>query len=74
MEKLILSIIEFKKASLSRLGYQVITCTSSNKALEIFQSDPDQFDLVITDMAMPNMSGDRLAGELIKIRKEILTL
>ncbi len=35
---------------------------------------PDIFDLVITDMAMPNMSGDKLASELIKIRPDIPVL
>ncbi len=34
-------------------------------------SDPDRFDLVITDMDMPNMSGDSLAQTLIKIRPDI---
>jgi len=32
---------------------------------------PDKFDLVITDMTMPNMSGDKLASELVKIRSDI---
>lgn len=76
MEKILLvddesAIIALEKASLSRLGYQVTTCISSTEALEIFLSGPDQFDMVITDMAMPNLSGDRLAGELIKIRPDI---
>jgi CheY-like chemotaxis protein len=45
--------------------------TSSVDALEAFRANPDKFDLVITDMAMPNMSGDTLASELIKIRPDI---
>jgi CheY-like chemotaxis protein len=65
------AVIALEKASLSRLGYQVTTCTVSTEALDIFRSGPDQFDLVITDMAMPKMSGDRLAVELIKIRPDI---
>jgi CheY-like chemotaxis protein len=56
---------------LARLGYQVTTCADSTEALEIFRSGPDQFDLVITDMSMPKMSGDKLAVELIKIRGDI---
>jgi len=44
--------------------------TDSVAALERFQSTPDDFDLLITDMAMPNMSGDQLAAELIKARKD----
>ncbi len=65
------AIIALEKASLSRLGYHVTSCTSSIEALKIFQSNLDQFDLVITDMAMPKMSGDKLAVELIKIRPDI---
>ena len=45
--------------------------TSSVEALEAFRADPTKFDVVITDLAMPNMSGDKLAGELIKIRPDI---
>jgi two-component system cell cycle sensor histidine kinase/response regulator CckA len=41
------------------------------EALELFRSKPAYFDLVITDMAMPNMTGDKLAVELIKIRPDI---
>jgi len=53
------------------LGYSVTSRTSSLEALEAFRANPDKFDVVITDMAMPNMSGDKLAAELIKIRPDI---
>ena len=56
---------------LKRLGYSVTTCTSSMEAYELFRKKPDDFDLVITDMTMPNMTGDRLAVELMKIRPDI---
>jgi CheY-like chemotaxis protein len=56
---------------LERLGYHVTLRTSSIEALEAFRANPDKFDLVITDMTMPNMTGDKLAGELIKIRSDI---
>jgi PAS domain S-box-containing protein len=65
------SIITMEEQVLARLGYQVTTCADSTEALEIFRSGPDQFDLVITDMSMPKMSGDKLAVELIKIRGDI---
>jgi len=65
------AIIEMEKQMLERLGYQVTSCTSSTKALETFWAGPDKFDLVITDMAMPNMAGDKLAAELIEIRSDI---
>ena len=56
---------------LKRLGYTVTTRTSSIEALELFQSKPNDFDLVITDMTMPNLTGDKLAIELMKIRPDI---
>jgi two-component system cell cycle sensor histidine kinase/response regulator CckA len=56
---------------LSRLGYRLTTCTSSNGALELFRQSPQEFDLVITDMTMPHMPGDVLARELISIRPDI---
>jgi len=59
---------------LERLGYQVTSRTSSIEALEAFRDSPDKFDLVITDMAIPNMSGDRLSAELTKIRSDIPVL
>ena len=57
--------------ALERLGYTVSIRTSSIEALELFRTKPNEFDLVITDMTMPNMTGDRLAIELMKIRPDI---
>lgn len=56
---------------LKRLGYVTTVRTSSLEALELFKRRPNDFDLVITDMTMPNMTGDKLAIELIKIRPDI---
>lgn len=56
---------------LESLGYSVTTRTSSVDALELFQDRPDDFDLVVTDMTMPNMTGDKLAIELMKISPDI---
>ncbi len=67
-------LITLQKAMLERLGYQVTSRSSSIEALEAFRANPDKFDIVITDMAMPNMSGDKLAVELIKIRPDIPVL
>ncbi|MCP3872146.1 MAG: response regulator, partial [Desulfobacteraceae bacterium] len=64
-------ILEMEKLLLERLGYQVTSHASSIDALEVFRTSPDKFDLVITDMAMPNMPGDKLAAELTKIRPDI---
>jgi PAS domain S-box-containing protein len=56
---------------LERLGYAVTTRTSSAEAYELFKSKPNDFDMVITDMTMPNMTGDKLATELMRIRSDI---
>ena len=64
-------IIAMEKQVLERLGYQVTSRTGSMEALEAFRANPDKFDLVITDMSMPKMSGDKLASELVRIRPDI---
>ena len=59
------------KRLLARLGYRVTARTDSLKALELFRQKPDEFDLVITDMTMPAMTGDVLAANIISIRPDI---
>ena len=56
---------------LAALGYDVVTRTSSEEALELFKSQPNSFDLVITDMTMPTMTGDKLAREMMNIRSDL---
>ncbi len=65
------SIANILRQMLERLGYTVSPMTDSVQALALFQSNPDDFDLVITDMSMPKMSGTQLAGELMKVRKNV---
>ena len=64
-------LVEIGSQMLERLGYEVVTKRSSVQALELFRAEPDRFDLVITDMTMPEMTGDKLARELMKIRPDI---
>ncbi len=64
-------IVEMTKLMLESSGYKVLGKTGSLNALTAFKERPAHFDLVITDMAMPDMSGDRLAVELMKIRPDI---
>lgn len=64
-------LAEMSKMALESLGYQVTSLTSSGKALEIFQANPESFDLVITDMTMPEMTGDILAQRLMEVRHDI---
>ncbi|MBI4774281.1 MAG: PAS domain S-box protein [Deltaproteobacteria bacterium] len=59
------------KEMLARLGYQVTAETSSTNALNLFKAKPTQFDLVITDLTMPKLSGLQLAQELTRIRSDI---
>lgn len=66
-----LAITTMGSQLLMQLGYRVTTRTSSIEALALFRKKPDFFDLVITDMTMPNMTGDKLAAEMLKIRKDI---
>jgi PAS domain S-box-containing protein len=65
------TLIDLGESMLKKLGYQVETRTRPDEALEIFRAAPDKFDLVISDMTMPGMTGDILAAELMKIRSDI---
>jgi CheY-like chemotaxis protein len=64
-------IIEMEQQMLERLGYRVTARASSQEALEVFAAGPNQFDLVITDMTMPSMTGDLLARKLLEMRSDI---
>ena len=67
-------LIDLTKKMLENLGYTVVTRTSSIEALELFRNNPDKFDLVITDMTMPAMTGDKLTQRILEIRKDILVI
>ncbi len=64
-------LVEIGKQMLERLGYTVAARTSSVEALELFKAQPGRFDLVITDIVMPNMTGETLAKKLMDIRADI---
>jgi len=64
-------IVQLEKRILERLGYQVTDANSSIDALKVFQENPGIFDLAITDMNMPNMTGVQLAEKLIAIKPDI---
>jgi len=65
------ALLDIGKQMLASLGYQVETRISSIEALELFKARPDRFDLIITDMTMPHLTGERLAKEVMAIRSGI---
>jgi len=65
------SVIIIVREILQRLGYQVTTYNDSNNALAFFRKEPERFDMVITDMEMPGLTGDKLSAELVQIRPGI---
>jgi len=67
-EKSVLNIIE---TILSRFGYKVRSHNISIDALKSFKNAPSEFDLVITDMTMPGLTGDQLVAEIKNLRPEI---
>ncbi|MDO9264269.1 MAG: response regulator, partial [Desulfosalsimonadaceae bacterium] len=65
------SIMDLGRQVLEQLGYQVEALTSSVKALELFKAGPETFDLIITDMTMPKMTGAKLAQEILAVRPDM---
>lgn len=62
------SLLEVSARNLTKLGYVITARTSSVEALAAFRAMPNKFDLVLTDQAMPNMTGLDMAREILKIR------
>ncbi len=65
------AITDITGTMLKRLGYKTEIKNDPAEALELFRSKPHMFDLVITDMTMPHMSGIKLSKELKEIRPDI---
>lgn len=64
-------LVDLGTEMLTNLGYHTESFTNPIQAQEIFSQQPDHYDLVITDMTMPQMTGVQLSKNLLKIRKEI---
>lgn len=64
-------IIKPLKKMLRNLGYSVMAFTSSLEALEAFTNNPDIFDLIVTDLSLPDMSGIQLSEAILKIRPKM---
>ena len=56
---------------LKKLGYKVTISTSSTEALKVFTENPKSFDIIITDMTMPEMTGAQLAAKILEIRSKM---
>ena len=65
------AIIEILSQTLSQAGYQITAATDPQEALDIFSQQPADFDLVITDLTMPQLTGDRLAQNMLAIRPDM---
>ncbi|MCP3871985.1 MAG: response regulator, partial [Desulfobacteraceae bacterium] len=65
------SIANMTEKILERLGYKIEKRLNPVKALELFKAKSDFFDLIITDMTMPQMTGVNLAEKLKEIRPDI---
>lgn len=64
-------LIEMLQHVFGHLGYEVVGINGSVEALALFRRDPMRFDLVITDLTMPDMTGAELAKELLTVRPDI---
>jgi PAS domain S-box-containing protein len=64
-------LTDIGREMLESIGFEVVTRTSSIEALEAFRFRADDFDLIITDQSMPNMTGMEFAHEVLKIRPDI---
>jgi PAS domain S-box-containing protein len=64
-------IADIVKGMLETLGYRVAVRTSPIEALEAFRDHPDGFDLMVTDLIMPKMSGLELAEKILQIRPDL---
>ena len=65
------AITKLGRIALERMGYNVTPVSDGKQALEIFAANPERFDLVVTDQTMPNMTGETLVHELLKLKPGI---
>ncbi|MCP4162059.1 MAG: response regulator [Deltaproteobacteria bacterium] len=55
---------------LKEIGYNITSFSDPLSAYKAFEEDPDKYDLIITDQTMPDLTGDKLAEKIFKIRKD----
>jgi two-component system, cell cycle sensor histidine kinase and response regulator CckA len=66
-----LLLVKIQKRQLENLGYTVVATENSTEVLEKIRSHPDQFDVLITDQTMPNLTGEELAEKVLKIKPDM---
>ncbi len=65
------AVLKITGSLLKKFGYRVTSVESSTEAFDLFQKHPEDFDLVITDMTMPVMTGEVLAKKILSARPDI---
>jgi PAS domain S-box-containing protein len=68
------SVAKLGKRHLKALGYEPVAITDPVEALEMIKAEPDRFDLIISDMAMPNLPGDQLITEILSVKPSMPTI
>jgi PAS domain S-box-containing protein len=64
-------LVELAKVMLPKFGYRVSVAADAQQALELFRADPERYDILVTDLDMPGMTGDALIGEIHAIRPSL---
>ena len=67
-------LCKFYQQFLKTQGYRITTCTDPVLALARFEEDPTAFDLVLSDVTMPGMTGDKMGRRMLAIRPELPVL
>jgi PAS domain S-box-containing protein len=65
------ALVHLITRTLGRLGYKVTGETNPVRAVELFRSNPKAYDVVVTDLTMPQLSGFDLSAQLLAIRPEV---
>lgn len=68
------ALLKLMETFLGRMGYQVASNTSASAALARFEAAPDDFRLVVTDLTMPEMSGEQMALRMVGLNPKIRVL
>jgi CheY-like chemotaxis protein len=64
-------LVRLAEEVLASIGYEPVGCVGAQQALQVFQSDPQRFDALVTDVVMSGMEGPELAQELRKLNPSL---